>query len=131
MKYRYEYNGNTEYVTLHLTEALISCDFLSKFASNATAEDNFRLGLFEVVKGVTDITLRRYSVTAKRGAAFDRDAILDSLLEIARMIFSWEESWTALPTLRSDINYHMCEQCVAERNREAAIAMRDFDALDY
>lgn len=137
MKYRYEYNGNPEFVTLHVTEKLIEEGFgyVSDMIEAKTQELAELHNLLKGAKGAVEVSIRPYEVTTKRGRAFDRDEVLDSLRDILRAWLSLSrgisEEWEQLKTLRSDITMIQCESCREEQRREIARSMRDFDTLEY
>lgn len=133
IKYRYEYCGNAEYVELHLNAKLTDSEYAvgSGINDGETEQDKFRLGLFKSCPGVTDtVRIKSYSITVTRGIAFERDEVLNSLLEICKMIFI-DQEFTQLPTLRNDINGVQCKDCLDAQREEMQACMRDMDTLDY
>jgi hypothetical protein len=119
MKYRFEYNGNPEYVTLHLTHKLIESTYVSNSCEGTIEEENLRI-ILNGVDGVVEASLHPYEITIKYGMAFEREDILRGTLEITKMyLYSQgisDQEWEQLPTLRSDILSHICKQCEAEQN---------------
>jgi hypothetical protein len=133
INYRYEYCGNSEYVELHVTVRLTDEEYAVSrhgYKTEYNEQDTFRIGLIYSVSGVTEARMNNYSIVAKRGAAFERDQILDGLLEVVKMLYPGDK-FHQLKTLRNDINFHQCAQCIEEQNREIAATMRDLDTLDY
>lgn len=136
-KYRFEYNGNPEYVTLHVTERLLDADgFVSRLCSEGiTSPISELLNLLNGCDGVEDANIRPYSITAKRGTAFERDEVLNALLEVFKIWFKVQGietlGWTQLPTLRSDISAVQCTGCRKEQQQEMRRTMRDFDTLEF
>jgi hypothetical protein len=134
MRYRYEYNGNPDYVTLHVTERLIDEKFVCDTVEGGEESSQLRALLLGCV-GVIEISLHPYDISAKRGSAFDRDEVLDSLRDTLKAWLSLkgvsEEGWEQLKTIRADISMMQCSACREEQQREMARAMRDFDTLDY
>ncbi len=133
MNYQFEYCGNKEYVRLHVTEELIESSFICNTVEGNTESEKQLYILMKRVKGVVETDLRRYTVTFRIGIAFDRDTVLQSGLEYLKIWFVQQgileegENLVQLPTLRNDINYHMCEQCVAEQEKLMKETFRDFD----
>lgn len=81
-KYRYQYNQNPEYVTVHVDgERLIYTSFIND-AVRGFQKDNDLHKTLLAVPGVEEINIHPYSVTARIGRAFDRTDILDDLLDI-------------------------------------------------
>jgi hypothetical protein len=136
MKYRFEWNGNPDYVTLHITERLAD-GYVSATIVGASDKDKYTLGLLNGALGAEEVSLRDYSVSIKRGAAFDRDDVLKSALEILLMhlrmsgIVNDDDTVEQLPTLRSDILQIKCSDCVREERREMELSMRTWDTLEY
>lgn len=147
MKYRFEYNGNPDYVTLHVTERLIESDYVSgssyMFGKDIPARDQELYTLMHGVPGVEDgsalgdITIRPYSVGCQRGKAFDRDEVLASVLERLQMILTMRgvlragESLEKLPTLRTDLDNNQCHECRAENERAWKEFAREGDTREY
>ncbi len=136
MKWRFEWNGNPDYVTLHVTER-VADGFVSDMISGATEKDRSLLSIMRGVVGAEDVSLRDYSVTIKRGAAFDRDDVLRSALELLLMhlrlsgILNDDDPVEQLPTLRSDILSIKCHACLEDEQREMESTMREWDTLEY
>ena len=136
MKFRYEFNGNHEYVTLHVTERLIDSDFYNKTIKVMRDDPKARelLTLMSGARGVQEVSIRPYEITARRGSAFDRLEVLDSLRDQLKIWFEVQglrEDWTQLPTLRSDILGHQCAQCAQEQAELMRRLAGDFDTLEY
>ena len=137
VKYRFEYNGNPVYVSIHFTELVTESGFVSSITDKATEEDKQLIGLLTGCKGVvggglmSSISLDSYRVTCARGAAFEREDVLLAMLEIMKIWFSislaQELEWEQLPTLRSDLACKKCPACQAEQERE----MRELDSLTW
>ena len=98
INYRFEYNGNPEFVTLHLTERLTEQDFANEIVE---AKDQDTRTLYVILKGsrgAAEISLRPYSVTIKRGTAFDRDEALGAALENLKTYFAVERGALLKPS---------------------------------
>jgi hypothetical protein len=138
MNYRFEYTPNPEYGLVHvgmrLTERYVSKITLS--SPNRPEETNL-LDILSGAKGAREISLRPYEITVQISAAFTKDEVLQNVVNMLKMwaITTGEcdegETWTQLPTLRSDIKAVQCPMCQEEQRREIARTMRDFDTLDW
>lgn len=134
INYCYEWNGNPDFVTLHLTEQICPEGFCSKTflpTNNKTLE---LYSLLSAENGVVSLTFRNYSITAERGKAFGRDEVLDNLFNTFKiwMEMQYEEiEWIKEKTIRQDIADILCESCRIEQQKEMQETMRDFDTLEY
>lgn len=134
ISYRYEYNGNSEYVTLHVTHKLTESDFVNKNV-DGTLGDRELLAVMSRVVGASEVSIRPYEVALHRGAAFERDEVLDAAWETLKMWLSTQgidcSDAIQKPTIRSDISVMQCPECQAEQDREMARSMRDLDSLGW
>lgn len=129
MKYRFEYNGNPEYVTLHVTEQVAE-RFYHRTSSDATDSELMLAAAISGVPGVLEVSLDKYSVTCAHGLAFSHDDVLKGIVEVLKSFIGFGQVWEQLPTLRSDINMHQCPACMAEQNAMMREYMRDSDTRE-
>lgn len=130
--YRYEYCGNPEYVELHVSVKLTDSKFVNP-SVKGTEEDSEMLATLHGSLGVVEASIRPYSVTATIGGAFEREEVLDDLLETVKMILSMRgEDMTEskkLETRRGDILGMRCPECKRIQDEEMRKAMADMDKM--
>lgn len=134
MKYRIEYMGNPDYVTLHVTVKLTDENFVNDIVTTTDTATNELYSLCKDVHGAQEISLHPYSISLKRGGAFDRDEVVMNCLEGLKPWFSINhgvDTFEQLPTLRSDLMYKKCRECQKVEDREWAELARDMDTRDW
>jgi hypothetical protein len=138
MKYRFQYCGNPEYVTLHVSFRLTDNRYVSTSIRTDETRDAELLALIQGVDGVDgEANFHPYEVTVKRGAAFTREEVLKHLL--ATVVF-WgkaagrvadDEELIQEPTIRQDIAVKMCPECQALHDEAMKQLDRDMNSLSY
>lgn len=134
MKIRFEYCGNTDCVTVHVTEPLLEQElgFVSSSVEGESA-DNKLLALLKNIPGAEDVSIRKYSTTVTKGLAFSRDEVLESTLTALLYWFSAKgvdiSNVQRLSLLREDIRQIKCRDCQAEMNAEMERSWKDLDTL--
>lgn len=136
-QYRFEFNGNPEYTTVHVSERLtdqpysVSQTFMHK--GRYTQEDMNLYALLMSVEGVTEIRIGKYNVSIKRGCVYSKQEICESVIEAIKGWVKMQTGvtdWKQQPTYRQDLAIVQCPECVAEQERAIRESMRDFETTD-
>jgi len=136
MRYRFEYNGNPDFVTLHVSKRLIAeryaCLSLSDSLSPETVE---LLQLIASVDGVDggsiSVSIQPYSVCVAYAKAFTSLEVLESLLATvmiylqSRFMIAENEPLVKGEDIRSDIKNMMCPECQRIQEAEMKELYRD------
>lgn len=137
MKYRFEWNGNPDYVTLHVGVKLIEGNFVSRDGvCSGTDDEHTLMALMKGVPGVIEVNLRPYSITLKRALVFDRDEVLMAALEPLRLWLEMQgkiepgEKFEQGKTIREDIQMILCPECKRLQDEEIARCWREIDSLE-
>lgn len=137
-----KYCGNPEYVKLNFSVRLIEGSYVSTSLvgiSNEISDGDRELlalvtGTEGVTGGIAGAHVAAYEISAARGNCFERDEVLENLLEQVKPYIEMKYGpveYKQLPTLRGDIHQIMCQACKKEQEEEIERTMRDFDTLEY
>jgi hypothetical protein len=126
MRYRFEYNGNPEYVTVHVDKWLTD-KYVSTLVEGDT-EGKELMNDINSAKGVdNDVigsSIHSYSVTVKVAMAFDRLEVLEGVLATivvwlqAKGIIAENEELVRGEDIRNDIKVMQCPECARIQEEE-------------
>jgi hypothetical protein len=138
MKYKFQYCGNPQYVSLHTSFRLTDSRYVSSSLTPTNHRDSELLALILGVDGVDgEANFHPYEVTVKRAATFERDIVLINLLktivfwgQAAGLVTEGEEQIQG-PTIRQDIAIKMCPQCQEIHDEAMRQLEKEMNSLRY
>ena len=134
MKYKFEHNGNPDYVSVHFESILVTRHVSNSTLTheNGTEEERNLYALIATCKGVSNssplegIVIDPYRVCVRKAEVFEAKTVcmtvLDAVVGWLRMTGGIEdgEELIQLPTLHSNVQQMQCIECQMVRDREIA-----------